>query len=227
MPASVVAHWWPVTQDFGLVRADVQRVAEARSAQYRAAGLDVAVTALEEPLDHCFARLEPLSPAPSRELFLATSFGWTAFFQNGARGSDPDLPMMQLSRTLGVTTLRACITAEAARYPAVILAIYDTPAAGGDADHNRRAIVAGNDGGRWTFEQHGAPYPFEDLAKYLQRRTRDRFTADMLWSYLGQLGIPVLDDAVLEPDGQCRGFLLSRPVHTHLPQYTLAEAKAL
>jgi hypothetical protein len=57
-----------------------------------------------------------------------------------------------------VTALRACVTPPNARYQGVILEVYDTPQAGGDADGYRRSIAAVNDGGRWVFHQSGTPF---------------------------------------------------------------------
>jgi hypothetical protein len=109
----------------------------------------------------------------------------------------------------------------------VILEVYDTADAGGDAYGYRRSIAAVNDGGRWVFHQSGTPYAFEDISRYDERRKRDRFTSDMIAAYLRNLGIPELQDETLQPNGRCRGFLLARPTHAHLPSYSLAEAKAL
>lgn len=223
----ILTRWWPVTHDFGVVRSDLDTVAATRAGQYRAAGLTVTTTGLSGPLEDCLSMLEPLSPAPTKEMFFATTFGWMVYFSNGARGSDPSLPMMQLSRALGVTALRACATPAGARFPAVMLEVYDTPQAGATEDGYRRSIAAANDGGNWVFDQSGTPFAFEDVARYGARIKRDRFTPDMLANYLGRLGIPRLTDATLQPDGRCRAVLLARPAHGHLPQYSLQEAKAL
>jgi hypothetical protein len=222
-----VARWWPVTYEFGLVRSDLDTVAAVRTKMYEDAGLQVTGTWLSGPLDDCFSRLEPLQPAATREMFFSTNFGWTAFFSNGARASDAFLPMLQLSKALGVTALRVCVTPTKALYQGVILEVYDTPHAGGTADGYRRSIAAVNDGGRWVFDQSGEPFPFEDTAQYGARRKRDRFTSDMLLSYLERFGIPRLSDEALQPDGTCRGFLLGRPTHEHLRKYSLEEAEAL
>lgn len=227
MTSATLEWWWPVTRDFGLVRSGLETVAAMRSRQYENAGLTIASTPLQGSLHDCLSRLEPLSPAATKELFLESTFGWTAYFANGCRGSDPFLPMLQLSKALEVTALRACQSPASALYPAVILDVYDTPAAGGDSDGYRRSIAAANDGGRWTFAQSGAPFAFEQTEKYDARRKRDRFSPEMLSYYLEQLGIPALSDEVLQPNGTCQGWLIARPDHTHLPRYTLAEAKAL
>jgi hypothetical protein len=224
---AILDHWWPVTQDLGLIRAGIDSIAATRPQMYEAAGLPVRTTWLHQPLADCLAALEPLSPAPTIELFLATASGWTVYLANGCRGSDPFLPMVQLSRALGVTALRRCVTAPAMRWQGVILEVYDTPAAGGDADGHRRSIAAVNDGGRWVFDQSGSPYPFEDTARFAARRVRDRFTPEMLASCLAQLGAPTLTDALLQPNGRSHGLLIARAAHAHLPAYSLDQAKAL
>jgi hypothetical protein len=227
MQSTTFEHWWPVTHEFGLIHATLEAVGPIREKQYKDSDLKSRTTWLSGSLAECFSLLEPLSPAPEKELFLATTFGWTAYFSNGARGSDPFLPMFQLSKALGVTALHACVTRNNAHYPATILGVYDTPQMGGDENGYRRSIVAANDGGRWVFEQSGTPYSFEETAKYSARRKRDRFTPDMLWSYLNRLGIPRLSDETLQTRGRCKGLLLARPTHDNLPSYTLAEAKDL
>jgi hypothetical protein len=154
-------HWWPVTYDFGLVRSDIDTVAATYVGMYEAAGVEAVATSLSGTLEDCFSKLLPLRYPPTREMFLATTFGWTAFFHNLTRGSDPFLPMSQLSRALGVTALRACVTPAGARYQGVILEVYDTPPARGSKYGYRRSIAAVNDGGRWVFEQSGIPFPLK------------------------------------------------------------------
>lgn len=227
MNGSVLKHWWPVTQDHGLVRADIESVAYARQKAYRSAGLQVSLEMLDAPLSDSLSALEPLSPAPTKELYLATTFGWSAYFANGCRGSDPSLPMRQLAQALDKMALRACATQSSAAYPAVILEVYDSGMAGADAYGVRRTIAAANDGGKRVFEQSGVPFPFEDVSRYDAPRKQDRFTRDMLATYLDCLGARSLSDDHFRFGKACRGILLCRPPHDHLPQYSLDEAKAL
>ncbi|MDA8585235.1 hypothetical protein N9L47_03095 [Rhodobacteraceae bacterium] len=219
--------WWPVTYDFGLIKSDIHSVAALRSEMYEEAGFKATSGWLDDPLEQCFSVLEPLTPAPTKELFIATTFGWTAFLSNGCRGSHPFLPMFQLSKALYVPALRVCQSPAAARYQAVIMEVYDTPQSGADERGYRRSIAAANDGGQWVFEQSGSPYPFEDLSKYEARLKRDRFTPEMLSFYLENLGIPKFTDGTLQPDGISKSFVLAKAEHGHLPSYSLCEAKAL
>lgn len=227
MSRDVLDHWWPVTQDFGLIRSNLDRVASARKEMYADAGLSIYSEPVKAPLQDCLSRLEPLSPAPHMELYLATTFGWTAYFANGCRGSDPFLPMKQLSDAVGTMALRACTSPETALYRAVILEVYDTHKAGADEWGYRRSIAAANDGGKWVFEQSGEPFSFEETQKYTKKRKRDRFTKRMLDAYLTGLGAQPLSDCVLQSAGTSRGILVRRPSHTHLPKYWLKEAKTL
>jgi hypothetical protein len=53
-----------------------------------------------------------------------------------------------------------------------------------------RTVSAGKfDSGRWEFEQIGEAQPFEEPEPYSAKRTRDRFTREMLLRYLRALGI--------------------------------------
>ncbi len=227
MQTTTLDRWWPVTYDFGLIRSDIDSVAATRSKMFIEAGIEVATHWSDGPLEDCFSVLEPLTPAPNKELLVATTFGWTAFFSNGCRGSDPFLPMIQLSKALGVSALRVCQSPSSARYQSVILEVYDTPQSGANERGYRRSIAAVNDGGRWVFEQSGSPFAFEDLSKYKARLKRDRFTPKMLSFCLENLGVPALTDDTLQPNGAARSIVFARKAHEHLPSYSLEEAKAL
>lgn len=227
MSSSTIETWWPVTHDFGLIRAPVDTVLDMRHRAYLDHGIDDCTRQeVSGSLEACLRRLEPLCFNHRKEMYLATSFGWTAFFQNGTRGSDPALPMMQSSRALGVTAMRICVTPARTTWPGVIWEVYDTEEAGGDAYGYRRSIAAANDGGRWVFEMSGAPFPFEDPGRYTAKRKRDRFPPDLLWSYLGAMGIPRIADAHFLIEGACTGGMILRPYLAGAKQLSLDEAIA-
>ena len=220
-------HWWPVTYDYGLIRSDLADVVQARLKMHLDASLELTETPLEAPLEDCLSLLSPLSPAPNKELYLQTSFGWTAYLANGCRGSCASLPMKQLAGALSTMAIRACAAHHTALYPGHILEVFDTPHAGANAHGYRRSIAAANDGGRWVFEQSGIPFDFEDTARYAARLKRNRFTREMLATYLVGLGAQPLSDQTLQYDGASRAILLERTAPKALPQYTLDQAKAL
>lgn len=190
---------------------------------WRQAGLAFSLIELDRPLDDCFRALEPLASIPTKEMYLSTTFGWTAFFRNAVRGSDPFLPMLKLSGSLKTMAMRVCVSPQNAAYPAVIWEVYDTPAAGGDKRGYRRSIAAANDGGAWAFVNTGTPFPFEDTARYTARRKRDRFTKEMLVGYLAEFGIPEITDDVFQAGTTTAGGILARPAHRHSTVYSLEE----
>jgi hypothetical protein len=190
---------------------------------WRQAGLDFSLLKLDRPLEDCFKALEPLSPAPTKELYLSTSFGWTAFFRNGTRGSDPFIPMSKLSKAMETTAMRVCVTPSKATWPAIIWEVYDTPTAGGNRWGYRRSIAAANDGGAWVFVNTGTPFTFEDTERYTARRKCDRFTRDMLVRYLAEFGIPEIKDEVFQAGTTTVGGILARPAHRDSPVYSLEE----
>lgn len=226
LPEQVCERWRPVTCDYGLVEASLDTIGPVRAEMYREHGMEVDARRLDGPLEAIFGALPPLAPAPTKELYVATDFGWTAFFRNGIAGSDPALAMCQLSRRLGVRAMRVCPGTSPRRYPAVIWEVFAPPALGGDARGRRRSIAAANDGGRWVFEQSGVLFDFEDNSRYELPRTRDRFTPELLSRYLAALGIPMLQDACLLTERPDAPLMLSRPAHGHLPSFSLEEVVA-
>lgn len=223
MPGSIINRWWPVTCDFGLVRAPAEVALDATQSMWRKAGLEFSLVKLDQPLEDCFRALEPLAKVPTKEMNLSTSFGWTAFFRNAVRGSDPFLPMKQLSQTLQITAMRVCVSPGNATYPAGIWEVIDTPQAGGDKWGYRRSIAAANDGGAWVFETSGEPFPFEHVTRYAARRKRDRFTREMLVGYLAEFGIPSITDKEFQIGNTCKGGILAQPAHKDFPVYSLVQ----
>lgn len=227
MRQSTLDKWWPVTYDFGLIRAPVETILDTRLRAYLDHGIeDCIAKTVSKPLDLCFQELEPLSFQHTKEMYLTTGFGWTAFYQNGTRGSDPALPMLQLSKALCVRAMRICVSPPRATYPSVIWEVYDTAQNGASANGYRRSIAAANDGGSWIFETSGDPFPFEDLKRYSARRKRDRFPPELLWRYLREMGIPRLSDDDLLFDGVCKGGILTRPKIDGARHLSLHEAIA-
>ena len=227
MCQSILEEWWPVTYDFGLIKAPVETVLDTRLKGYLDHGIDdCTLEHLSQPLTPCFRKLEPLSFQHTKEMYLETGFGWTAFFQNGTRGSDPGLPMLQLSKELDVCAMRICVSPPKATYPAVIWAVYDTATNGANKYGYRRSIAAANDGGRWVFESRGEPFPFEESERYSARRKRDRFPSELLWQYLQELGIPRISDNDLLFADTCKGGILARPAIEGSRQLSLVQAKA-
>lgn len=139
---SVFQTWWPVTHDIGLARADVETVVEARLQEYKNFGEDPKREDLHsDSLEDALRKLEPLSPAPTRGMYLATPFGWTLFLRNATRGSDPAGPMQALARALMAPAMRVCLTPPHLHWQAVMWEVFDGADPNSDADARRRSIA--------------------------------------------------------------------------------------
>jgi hypothetical protein len=172
---------------------------------------------LETPLGEVLAQLLPLNDAPRRYAFVATHSAWTAYFDNGWRGTDAFPPMSFLARELGCRALRVV-----ARSDAALLELY------GPRDTSwlnvERAVGAVHDGDRWSFVDQGPRLAFEHETRYDARRIRDRFTLALLEEYAGRLGVRPLDDSFYSAPA----FVLERRRAPFRDQreYSLEEARS-
>jgi len=187
--------WHPVTHDFGIIQAPVDKAMEALVNWHGSIGIAYArrtANSFEEAL----GALAPLSAENRRSALVPTAAGWTAYFQSGISGSDPFPAMSFLAQKMGVLAMRVCATHSSAKWPAVIWEVYAPPSLGGNETNGlRRAISAANDGGRWNFYSSGTPFEFEDLAAYARPKKRDRFTKALLEQYLANFGLFVFEQS--------------------------------
>lgn len=184
-------------------------------------------------------RLESLLPLTSTEirrtLLLPTRSRWTAYLENGWRGTDASPDVSYLCTVLGCRGLRAVSVDNTStserigtrgRYGATILDTYTAKPEGPTVSNTGRSIYAANDGGRWVFGADGTPFPFEDLRAYEARRIRDRFTHEMLDRYLRELGIRMFDADFFETDEPAYLVEKHGPTYPGMREYTLDEARA-
>lgn len=149
---------------------------------------------LRGTLEPVLRSLLPLTTVEARRfLFVTAKKGWTAFLDNGHRGTDPST---YLSKVLNCRAVRMTLiphsfkTAskdEKGRWGATIFALFD-PGSGEPFDLVRSISVI-NDGGNWRFECHGEVQNFEQTSAYSAKSIRDRFTPQLLATYLSELGI--------------------------------------
>jgi hypothetical protein len=192
--SSIIQKWSPVTRDFGLIRAPLEKVVNEFTNWHFSIGIEYERLQINTLLSDAFDSLLPLSHSKMRTLFVATKSEWVAFFQNGIQGSDPGPPMNQLSRRINAMSMRICTSPSGAKYSAVIWSVYAPGSFGGDKFNHRRSLAAANDGGKWVFEQSGEPFPFESIAAYDNAQKRDCFSQEMLCEYLKHFGIQPFDD---------------------------------
>jgi hypothetical protein len=220
--------WSPVTSDFGLIDAPVE-VVSARYLEWLE-GLDQEFRVKSErDFARSLAFLAPLSAEMRRRVLAPTRAGWTAFFQSGFQGSDPSPVMSYLTRLMGVDSMRVCRTPADAAQPACVWEVYAPASRGGVPPlFHRRAIALVCESGRWTFHESGAPFPFENPAVHAARRTRDRFTPDLLCEYLSKLGLFPFDPDFYSPPGSPPKVLIERLDRwdSPPPEFSLEEVRA-
>jgi len=91
----------------------------------------------------------------------------------------------------------------------------------------RRSVAAANDGGRWTFDESGERYPFEQIERYGARRKRERFTREMLRDYLRHFGVELFADEFLCIDAATPAIRLQQVTNVfHTPEFTLEQVVA-
>ena len=223
----LIQYWSPVTSDFGLIQAPIEQLASAFLEWQATLGIAWRVNRIQTNLEATFEALLPLSHGKRRRAFVATRSGWTAQFQNGIQGSDPFPVMSLFAAKLGVLAMRVCSTSMEANHPANIWEVYAPPQLGGDSVGYRRSVAAANDGGRWTFDQSGEPYGFEDLATYSTFRKRDRFTHEMLERYLAAFDLYPFDENFYVVDAATPATILERPERlSEPPDFTLEQVIA-
>ena len=226
MTNALFEHWWPVTYDYGLIRAAPEETGAACAAWYRD-DPSGRLSTETKPLAEHLAAFEPITIAKNRTLLFSLGDGWTAFLRNGIHGSDAASAMPVLAKTFGTIAMQVCVTPREKLYQGVTWAVYDgkTPVNGVRVPA-QRSIAALNDGGRWVFEQSGAPFAFEDQTRYAAKRKRDRFTAEMLREYLAAFGAPDLLTCGLRPEEIVTATLHHRDPWPAAKLYSLEDWKA-
>ncbi|HWA77575.1 MAG TPA: hypothetical protein VG937_34800 [Polyangiaceae bacterium] len=185
--------WYPATSDFGLIEAPTTNVVAA-FLEWQAAIGRAPIESTRTSLESTFTALAPLSAELRRAAFVPTKSAWTAYFASGLLGSDPFPVMSHLAQHLQVRAMRVCSTTERAHWPATIWEVYAPESLGGSLPLGYlRSVACANDGGRWTFETSGQPFPFERLERYTAKRKKDCFDRQLLIDYLQRLGLRPFD----------------------------------
>ena len=225
-----IAEAFPVTKDLGLIDASVDSVATTVvrwSATFGQRRKSRRVDSLEDALKS----MEPLSADMRRMAIVPTQAGWSAVFQSGINGSDPGSLMPVLAGRLRTSAMRVCSSPPSVKYPATIWENYlgtATPENETVAPHGR-TICAANDGGRWRFLSSGAPYDFENIENYLKPRVGDRFTRELLATYLARFSLYPFDDAFYDVTSARPAIIVEtvrRWREPRFPEFSYAEVLA-
>jgi hypothetical protein len=169
-------------------------------------GISASSKRISGGLEQVLKSLLPLKVVQwNRCLFIPTASYWTAYFDNGYRGTDPSaiihMARRLRCRTIWIVakphTLQKIGTPRRGRQGALVLELY------GPEETDRlnliRQIRLQNDAGKWEFMQHGAPLPFEDTSRYSVKRTSERFPFDLFSRYLQEFGIAPFDPGFYLP----------------------------
>jgi len=136
--------------------------------------------------------LAALAPKPVHSTDAWIPVGeWALLLNDTPLGTDLGLVPSRAAQALGCRAIRACADDEG-KFPARILEVYGP--SGAEPFWLERSIAAANDGGRWVFETAGKPFPFENLDAYNRRTKASRFTTEMVYDYLRELGVPIDED---------------------------------
>ena len=182
-------------------------------------------------LETVLLNLVPLSAGGSdRNLFIPTRSKWTAFYENGVRGTDPS-PISYLAERCNCRSIWIVATPfiqknEESRgfEGALIFELYGPENSGTMTQNIIRSIRLEKDIGKWSFSLTGAPLPFENLKKYESRYKKDKFTLDLMNEYLLELGIDAFQESFYLPTGT-KAFFTKESTKYKLIHLSLYKAK--
>jgi hypothetical protein len=210
----------PLTESIGFLESPFETVVAA-DRKWRLAHGGYNGRAVAGPLCVQLESLLPLTGPMLRRLWVQTTGRWTAYFDNGINGSDPQGPLFYIAQQLGCRGAAVCVRpATNKRGQAVIMTLYGPQPT--EWLNVVRSISAVQDSGRWEWKESGSVQPFEEIECYQQRRVRDRFTPQMLEQYAAALEIRPFDDTFYSTKGQ---LIQSPDVHGQARALTLAQAR--
>jgi hypothetical protein len=230
----------PITSEIGFLECDAKAAADAfqgwQTPIQSGRGVCLSRREVVGDLRTKILNLLPLTSVEARRfLFSPTAGNWTAYLDNGWRGTDVFSTVSHLATTVGCRgiravsiphTMRKTATGELGRYGATMLEVYAAHPSGCSFLNIRRSISVANDGGRWRFDANGDPLDFEQLERYRARRIRDRFTPDLLQDYLSNLGIHLFALDFYEAPQPAYLIAKEGPTAPGLKTYSLEEARA-
>lgn len=197
----------PITSEIGYVNRPFDRVVSEYARWHE--GLNYPTTVADVSGDgfpDAFHRLEPLTSGPSPRVLLVAHGQWTAYFDCGIRGTDPIVPVGQLARRLScrglaIATVPHTVVKSGVRPGRLGARKWELFASRPTEFMNyQRTIALVHDGVRWVFETAGLPLPFEDVARYRERRLADRFNSEMIERYSQAVGVDPFNPNAYGPE---------------------------
>lgn len=227
----------PITSIFGLLKTSVGLATDTFSEwqenlqRERGGGLKIEpITGTFSEALHCLLPL--VSLGPTRSLFVPTKGLWTAYFDNGWRGTDTNA-VAYIARELNCEALAVAAIPNTkrlvnneikGRYGAIKFSVFSPKAQ--DPINLLRSVALVNDGGHWVFETFGEIQQFEVSEQYKARRIKDRFTFDLLKKYLEHFDADVFNEGFYMPLNQS-ALLVEKygNFHPNRSEFSLIEAR--
>ena len=222
--------FFPVTSTIGFLKCDHVTAAQAfvdwQGELQEKRGVSLTERKVTGELEFVLRQLLPLTSVERhRYLFIPTNSEWTAFVDNGYKGTDAFSTISYLAKKISCVGIKATDVPEGQhnRYFSVSLEMY-----GPDQTsflNYIRSISLSYDGSKWTFSAAGNVQPFEDTQRYTSRSTKDRFSSDLLADYLKALGIDAYNQGFyLTPVSGAIHIEKHGPIATGARDFQLIEA---
>jgi len=231
----------PVIFRIGFLEMDCRTVADffaewERGIQ-KSRGVGVERREISGSLEQVLRALAPLTSMERRRyIFVPTGGSWTAFFDNGHQGSDPESVISHMAMHLGCRGVKVVAipdtrdgehTDARGRFGTIELQVY-----GPEKTHflnYMRTIQLSNQGDRWVFTETGTPFPFEDANQYKVRRVRERFSFELLNRYANALGLQPFDESFYLPSPHSSAVLFEKigPANPRMEEYSFEDARRL
>ena len=190
----------PFTSIIYFVHADYEKVV-AQERSWRLGLRGSSETRWTEHRGHLAELVELLEPfaMPSwKSLLVETASDWTAVF---SQGSDLNY-VAHFADLLDTTVVRTHWSPHVVRDGRVVrygdTSVWMWEGSGGQRKQTR-TLQATRQSSRWEWHDEGTPLPFEDVARYTERKVRDRFDVDALNDFCGHLGIHRAEGAFYGP----------------------------
>lgn len=218
---------YPTTAEIGFIELHVAEAARIYPKLWKPE-VRVRATSQRGSLKDALYKLLPLTSVERRRrVFVQTASRWTAYFDNGWRGTDAYATMSSMAehRCLGMRVVADPPAWGGVRRaldcPATIWDVYGPEGAAG-VNWVRSIAAIDEGGGQWTFNQGGEAFPFEDVTRYSARRIRDRFPVELLLEYLTHFDIDLFNADFYR--GPAIMLELTSPKHPQTTEYPTFEA---
>jgi hypothetical protein len=230
----------PITSCVGLLEAPLDAVLDTyipwQEGIYKPDGKSIVKRSCGRSLELALKALLPLTSTVScRRVFIPTSSQWTAFFDNGARGTNASsvaghMALLMRCRGLRVTavphTIHTKSGAENGRHGALILELFGPEKR--SFLNTVRTLSVAHDSDRWVFQTAGEHLAGEDPAEYSRRLVRNRFTFASMKRILNGLGVAPFAEEFYCPaqSGDCVLVEVDGPLPEGCRSLSLEEVRA-